>query len=114
MSSEYETNAKILKALSDPNRLKIIDLLSCGEKCACVILESFEFTQPTLSHHMKVLMDCGLIEVRKDGIWNYYKLKGKNTNKLVLFLMNLITEKENCICNNPKCACNDNNIKDKF
>ena len=112
MSSEYETNAKILKALSDPNRLKIIDLLSCGEKCACVILESFEFTQPTLSHHMKVLMDCGLIEVRKDGIWNYYKLKGKNTNKLVLFLMNLITEKENCICNNPKYACNDNNIKD--
>ncbi|BCZ46292.1 transcriptional regulator [Clostridium gelidum] len=114
MSSEYETNAKILKALSDPNRLKIIDLLSCGEKCACVILESFEFTQPTLSHHMKVLMDCGLIEVRKDGIWNYYKLKGKNTNKLVLFLMNLITEKENCICNNPKCACKDNNIKDEF
>ena len=112
MSSEYETNAKILKALSDPNRLKIIDLLSCGEKCACAILESFEFTQPTLSHHMKVLMDCGLIEVRKDGIWNYYKLKGKNTNKLVLFLMNLITEKENCICNNPKCACKDNNIKD--
>ena len=105
MSSEYETNAKILKALSDPNRLKIIDLLSCGEKCACVILESFEFTQPTLSHHMKVLMDCGLIEVRKDGIWNYYKLASKNTNKLVLFLMNLITEKENCICNNPKSEC---------
>jgi len=112
MSSEYETNAKILKALSDPNRLKIIDLLSCGEKCACVILENFKFTQPTLSHHMKVLMDCGLIEVRKDGIWNYYKLKGKNTNKLVLFLMNLITEKENCICNNPKSVCKDNNIKD--
>ena len=105
MSSEYETNAKILKALSDPNRLKIIDLLSCGEKCACVILESFEFTQPTLSHHMKVLMDCGLIEVRKEGIWNYYKLASKNTNKLVLFLMNLITEKENCICNNPKSEC---------
>ena len=105
MSSEYETNAKILKALSDPNRLKIIGLLSCGEKCACAILESFEFTQPTLSHHMKVLMDCGLIEVRKDGIWNYYKLKGNNTNKLVLFLMNLITEKENCICNNPKSEC---------
>lgn len=114
MSSEYETNAKILKALSDQNRLKIIDLLSCGEKCACEILESFKFTQPTLSHHMKVLMDCGLIEVRKDGIWNYYKLKGKNTNKLVLFLMNLITEKETCICNNQKYVCNDNIIKDEL
>jgi len=114
MSSEYETNAKILKALSDPNRLQIIDLLSCGEKCACEILENFKFTQPTLSHHMKVLMDCGLIEVKKDGIWNYYKLNVKNTNKLVLFLMNLITEKENCICNNHNGTCNDNIIKDKL
>ncbi|AWK52299.1 transcriptional regulator [Clostridium beijerinckii] len=110
MSSEYETNSKILKALSDPNRLQIIDLLSCGEKCACEILENFKFTQPTLSHHMKVLMDCGLIEVKKDGIWNYYKLNVNNTNKLVLFLINLITEKENCICNNHNETCNDNSI----
>jgi len=113
MSSEYEINAKILKALSDPNRLKIIDLLSCGEKCACEILANFKFTQPTLSHHMKVLIDCGLIEARKDGIWNQYKLKVNNANKLVLFLLNLITDKENCICNSQKCECNDNNVKDK-
>lgn len=93
MSTKYEKNAKILKALSDPNRLKIIDLLSCGEKCACEILESFKFTQPTLSHHMKVLIDCGLIEVRKDGIWNLYKLSENNTNELVLFLKNLIRKK---------------------
>ena len=46
MNSEYENNAKILKALSDPNRLKILDLLSCGEKCACEVLESFDFTEP--------------------------------------------------------------------
>ena len=114
MSSEYETNAKILKALSDPNRLQIIDLLSCGEKCACEILENFKFTQPTLSHHMKVLMDCGLIEVKKDGIWNYYRLNVKNTNKLVLFLMNLIADKENCLCNNHNGTCNDNSTKDKL
>lgn len=93
MSTKYEKNAKILKALSDPNRLKIIDLLSCGEKCACEILESFKFTQPTLSHHMKVLIDCGLIEARKDGIWNLYKLNINNSNELVLFLSNLIEEK---------------------
>lgn len=93
MSTKYEKNAKILKALSDPNRLKIIDLLSFGEKCACEILESFKFTQPTLSHHMKVLIDCGLIEARKDGIWNLYKLNINNSNELVLFLSNLIEEK---------------------
>ena len=107
MNSEYEINAKILKALSDPNRLKIIDLLSCGEKCGCEVLESFKFTQPTLSHHMKVLMDCGLIEARKDGTWNQYKLKVNNGNKLVLFLLKLITEKENCICNNEKYEINN-------
>ncbi|EKQ56362.1 MULTISPECIES: metalloregulator ArsR/SmtB family transcription factor [unclassified Clostridium] len=100
MNTEYEMNAKILKALSDPNRLKIIDLLSCGEKCACEILESFNFTQPTLSHHMKVLIDCGLIEMRKDSIWSQYRLNMKNANRLVLFLLNLVTEKNECICSN--------------
>ena len=93
MSTKYEKNAKILKALSDPNRLKIIELLSCGEKCAFEILVSFKFTQPTLSHHMKVLIDCGLIEARKDGIWNLYKLNINNSNELVLFLSKLIEEK---------------------
>ncbi|MDR3596732.1 metalloregulator ArsR/SmtB family transcription factor [Clostridium sp.] len=109
MEKKYEINAKILKALSDPNRLKIIDLLSCGEKCACHILESFEFTQPTLSHHMKVLIECGLIEARKDGIWNLYKLNLKNANKLVLFFMSLITENEDCVDDNKKCFEAENN-----
>lgn len=111
MNSEYEKNAKILKALSDPNRLKILDLLSCGEKCACEVLENFDFTQPTLSHHMKVLIDCGLIEARKDGIWNLYKLKVNNANRLVLFLLTLITEKEKCMCNNEKHICNEEDTK---
>jgi ArsR family transcriptional regulator len=104
VDNKYEINAKILKALSDPNRLKIIDLLSCGEKCACEILESFNFTQPTLSHHMKVLSDCGLIEARKDGIWNLYKLNLNNANKLVLFFMSLITEKEECAGKDKRCC----------
>lgn len=100
MNSIYEDNSKILKALGDPNRLKILDLLSCGEKCACEILENFEFTQPTLSHHMKVLIECGIVDSRKDGTWNLYRLNIKNANKLVLFLMNIITESDKCICNN--------------
>lgn len=98
MNLDYEVNAKIFKALSDPNRLKIIDILSCGEKCACDILESFEFTQPTLSHHMKVLIDCKLVKSRKEGLWNYYTLDNTNANKLVLYLMNIVTETEDCIC----------------
>ncbi len=106
----YEDNSKIIKALSDPGRLKIIDILSCGEKCACNILEQFDFTQPTLSHHMKVLTDCGLIKIRKEGLWNYYSLDTTNCNKLILFLMNLVTDTCDCICkDNPTvddgCGC---------
>ncbi|KUO73546.1 MAG: ArsR family transcriptional regulator [Clostridia bacterium BRH_c25] len=98
MKLEYDENTKIIKALSDSSRLKIIDILSCGERCACDILEYFEFTQPTLSHHMKVLMECGIVESRKEGLWSYYSLNSTNCNKLILFLMNLITDTDDCIC----------------
>lgn len=111
MNLDYEVNAKIFKALSDSNRLKIMDILSCGEKCACDILENFEFTQPTLSHHMKVLIDCGLVKSRKEGLWNYYSLDNTNANKIVLYLMGIITDTDDCICkdldNENKC---DNKI----
>lgn len=110
MSNNYEYNAKVFKSLSDANRLKIIDMLSCGEKCACELLEDFDFTQPTLSHHMKVLMECGLVKCRKEGLWSHYSLDNKNTNKVVLYLMNLITDTEDCICKDKeKCNCNSKN-----
>lgn len=95
---KYEKNSKIFKALSDPKRLKILDLLSCGEKCACEILEYFNFTQPTLSHHMKVLIDSGLVDTRKEGIWNYYKINNTISNRVVLFFMEITTDTEKCIC----------------
>lgn len=91
---DYEKNARILKVFSDSNRLKIIKLLSNGDKCGCEILKSFNFTQPTLSHHMKQLIDCGLVECRKEGTWNYYRLNMTNANRLVLFLLNIITANE--------------------
>ena len=106
MNMNYEENAKIIKSLSDPSRLKIIDILSCGEMCACDILQHFDFTQPTLSHHMKVLIESGLVEARREGLWNYYYLSIKNYNKLNIFLMNLLTETEECICKDKsKCIC---------
>lgn len=64
----YELRKKIamsLKALAEPNRLKIVDLLSCGTKCACDLLEHFDFSQPALSHHMKVLEKAEIITVEK-------------------------------------------------
>jgi ArsR family transcriptional regulator, arsenate/arsenite/antimonite-responsive transcriptional repressor len=106
MNLNYEENSKVIKALSDGNRLKIMDILSCGERCACDVLEHFDFTQPTLSHHMKVLMDCGLVNCRKEGLWSYYSLNNANCSKLITFLTNLVTDTEECICKDKaKCNC---------
>lgn len=106
MERKYEENAKIIKALADSNRMKIIDILSCGEKCACDILEHFEFSQPTLSHHMKVLMDCGIVTSRREGLWTHYSLNNVNCNKLIFFIMNLVTDTDDCVCKDKsKCEC---------
>ena len=56
------------------NRLQIVQMLSDGEKCGCKLLEKFEITQPTLSHHMRILCECGLVESRKEGKWSHYTL----------------------------------------
>ena len=66
--------AVICKALGDENRVQIIKMLSGGELCACKILDAFNITQPTLSHHMKTLTDCNLVNSRKEGKWTYYSI----------------------------------------
>lgn len=66
--------AVICKALGDENRVQIIKMLSSGELCACKILDAFNITQPTLSHHMKTLTDCNLVNSRKEGKWTYYSI----------------------------------------
>lgn len=63
-----------MKALGDESRIKIFDMLANGELCACKVLEEFQVTQPTLSYHMKILCDCGLVNGRRDGIWMRYAI----------------------------------------
>ncbi|MCQ2601644.1 MAG: metalloregulator ArsR/SmtB family transcription factor [Treponema sp.] len=69
-----EIIAKICKALGDVHRVQIVRLLTKGELCACKILEKFNITQPTLSHHMKILADCELVKSRKEATWTYYSI----------------------------------------
>jgi ArsR family transcriptional regulator len=95
---DIEEQIQIFKALSDANRLQIVDMLSCGELCACRLLEHFDITQPTLSHHMKVLADCGLVLARKDGIWTHYSLNRERIGDFIGFLSHVTGEKEDCIC----------------
>ena len=71
---DYERDSKIFKAFCDPNRLKILDILKSGEHCACKLLEILDVSQSTLSHHMKILTDSKIVNVRKDGKWSHYSL----------------------------------------
>ena len=103
MKQSYLTFSVLLKALSDPNRLMIVDMLSCGELCACVILEEFSITQPTLSHHMKLLCESGLVNSRKDGRWTYYSLNRETVSRLRAFIDEVTSEKADCICHEMVC-----------
>ncbi|MFZ5944467.1 MAG: ArsR/SmtB family transcription factor [Bacillota bacterium] len=71
-----------MKALADETRIKIFDMLSRGELCACNILEEFHITQPTLSYHMKILSDSGLVNSRRDGVWMKYTINKDNLSLL--------------------------------
>lgn len=95
---DYQELANLLKVVAEPNRLKILNLLSCGEMCACDILYHFNFTQPTLSHHMKVLEDKELILVQKRGKWHYYSLNSEKSTVIINGLTEVLSNSENCIC----------------
>ncbi len=82
MEINYTEYAKIFKVLSDPKRLKIINMLSGGELCACKIQEEFNITQPTLSHDMRLLCESGLVNPRKEGKWTHYSLNMEKMNAL--------------------------------
>lgn len=105
LSGKYVENVGLFKALADANRLMIVDMLSCGELCACKILEKFNITQPTLSHHMKILCECGLVNGRREGKWMHYSLDKKRVLDLKTFLHAITMNKEDCICNGGECDC---------
>ncbi len=79
----------IFKALCDENRVQIFRLLQNGEKCACKLLKGMQCTQPTLSHHMKILCDSGLVNGRKEGKWMYYSISAEGTEVAVNVLREL-------------------------
>ncbi len=74
MERTDKQTADMFKALGDENRVRILKLLQGGEKCACVLLDDLHISQPTLSHHMKILCDSGVVVGRKEGKWMYYSV----------------------------------------
>ena len=107
----YKDEVKLIKAMADENRLAILEMLQKEEKCACYILEELDISQPTLSHHMRILCESGLVDSCKDGKWMHYSLSFEGCKKL-----RAITEKytinEQEIESYRKCDCCEQVIVD--
>jgi ArsR family transcriptional regulator len=86
MNFSYPEYVQLFKALADETRLKIIELLSNGEMCACELLQNFKITQPTLSYHMKILCDSGIVQGRREGAWMYYRKESNLFGDISRFL----------------------------
>lgn len=101
----FREDVRKVKALADENRLAIMLALQHGEKCGCVLLEELNITQPTLSHHMKILCDSALVASRKEGKWIHYSLSPGG----IASFRNMISEYVRCDCEQneeaPVCCC---------
>ena len=87
--SDNKKMAAMFKAFADENRIQILELLRDGERCACRLLEEMKITQPTLSHHMKVLCDSGIVVGRKEGKWMHYSISEDGIGDAMRYLEEL-------------------------
>lgn len=105
MASEYAETAKVFKALCDENRLQILGMLRSGEKCACRLLEALQIGQPTLSHHMKILCDSGIVRGRREGKWVHYSIDPAGADRARQLLEQQITPASSCGGQAEDCCC---------
>ena len=102
MMDSYEMEAKVFKAFCDENRLQILALLRSGEKCACKLLEALQISQPTLSHHARILCDAGIVKGRKEGKWVHYSIDPEGSRRALMLLARQVTPDAepglNCDC----------------
>ena len=96
MTSKNRETARVFKAFCDENRLQILELLRSGEKCACHLLEEMSISQPTLSHHMKILGDSGIVVGRKEGKWLHYRISPEGVQSAQGYLTGLTASDPTC------------------
>ena len=86
MATVYEERAKVFKALCDERRQRILELLHSGEKCACVLIDEMDMPQSSLSYHMKILCDSGIVISREEGKWTHYQISQQGSEKAIQLL----------------------------
>lgn len=91
METVHQKNAKVFKALCDPKRLAILELLRSGEKCACVLIDKLNMGQSAVSYHMKILCESGMVVGRQEGKWTHYSLSEAGCRKAGDLLRQLTT-----------------------
>jgi len=104
MENSYLKIAQVFKAFCDETRIMVLSNLQDGEKCACVLLERVNVSQPTLSHHMKILVESGIVTPRKEGKWMYYAINQKGSEDAMALLKGLTTITANNIEVNKNCG----------
>jgi ArsR family transcriptional regulator len=85
---EAERMAQAAKALGDPIRLQLVDVLRkhAGKVCVCELVPLFDISQPTLSHHLKKLRDAGVVDSERQGLWAYYYVRPEALDELAVWL----------------------------
>lgn len=103
----FEEACEITRALSNPKRLQIVDLISFKELCACELQEYFSVTQPTLSHDMRQLVETGVVTARREGKWIYYALDEGKLRDYYDCMGRIFFDTDHCICRlrEPAKAC---------
>ena len=91
MGLRHTENAEVFKAFSDETRLIVLELLQSGEKCACVLLAKLEVGQSTLSYHMKILVESGVVKARKAGKWTHYSINPEGLTRAISLLEGIAT-----------------------
>lgn len=102
MEITYEKKAKVFKALCDERRLQILELLTDGEECACFLGEQLDMAQSSLSYHMKILCESGIVDSRQDGKWTHYRISEKGSNFAAELLKEITTP--NTVISTDKCC----------
>lgn len=93
MEIDEKKISAVFKAFCDENRIKILKLLVTGEKCACELNEKINVSQPTMSHHMKILCDSGVVSGRREGKWTYYSISSEGASFAIRALHELTDQK---------------------
>lgn len=105
MNLDFVRGSALFKALADETRSKIVHILSCGEVCACELLDYFDLSQPTLSHHLGILVDSGLVHARPEGKWTRYSLNRDEFTVLEQFAHTISRESVVCLCRKKRSNC---------